>query len=308
MALEDTLRARVIGQDEAVTLVAGAIRRGRLGLGDPRRPMGSFIFLGRTGVGKTELTRALAAALFGSEKALIRFDMSEYMEKHSVSRLIGSPPGYVGHEEGGQLTERVRRRPYAVVLFDEMEKAHPDVFNLLLQVLDDGSLTDSRGRRVDFRHTVIIMTSNLGAGQADKPSVGFSAAAEGDRDRERMTDALREAFRPELLGRVDEVVVFRSLGEAETRRITSLLLDALRERVKRLGITLDITEEAVSLVAREGRDPKYGARPLARAVVRLLEDPLARELLTGQIKEGDRVTAEVCEDRCVFRVEETKET
>ena len=308
MALEDTLRARVIGQDEAVSLVAGAIRRGRLGLGDPRRPMGSFIFLGRTGVGKTELTRALAAALFGSEKALIRFDMSEYMEKHSVSRLIGSPPGYIGHEEGGQLTERVRRRPYAVVLFDEMEKAHPDVFNLLLQVLDDGSLTDSRGRRVDFRHTVIIMTSNLGAGQADKPSVGFSAAAEGDRDRERMTDALREAFRPELLGRVDEVVVFRSLGEAETRRITSLLLDALRERVKRLGITLDITEEAVSLVAREGRDPKYGARPLARAVVRLLEDPLARELLTGQIKEGDRVTAEVCGDRCVFRVEETKET
>ena len=300
MALEDTLRARVIGQDEAVSLVAGAIRRGRLGLGDPRRPMGSFIFLGRTGVGKTELTRALAAALFGSEKALIRFDMSEYMEKHSVSRLIGSPPGYVGHEEGGQLTERVRRRPYAVVLFDEMEKAHPDVFNLLLQVLDDGSLTDSRGRRVDFRHTVIIMTSNLGAGQADKPSVGFSAAAEGDRDRERMTDALREAFRPELLGRVDEVVVFRSLGEAETRRITSLLLDALRERVKRLGITLDITEEALSLVAREGRDPKYGARPLARAVVRLLEDPLARELLTGQIKEGDRVTVDALDGNIQF--------
>ena len=300
MALADTLRARVIGQDEAVSLVAGAIRRGRLGLGDPRRPMGSFIFLGRTGVGKTELTRALAAALFGSEKALIRFDMSEYMEKHSVSRLIGSPPGYVGHEEGGQLTERVRRRPYAVVLFDEMEKAHPDVFNLLLQVLDDGSLTDSRGRRVDFRHTVIIMTSNLGAGQADKPSVGFSAAAEGDRDRERMTDALREAFRPELLGRVDEVVVFRSLGEAETRRITSLLLDALRERVKRLGITLDITEEAVSLVAREGRDPKYGARPLARAVVRLLEDPLACELLTGQIKEGDRVTVDALDGNIQF--------
>jgi ATP-dependent Clp protease ATP-binding subunit ClpC len=308
MALEDTLRARVVGQDEAVSLVAGAIRRGRLGLGDPRRPMGSFIFLGRTGVGKTELTRALAAALFGSEKALIRFDMSEYMEKHSVSRLIGSPPGYIGHEEGGQLTERVRRRPYAVVLFDEMEKAHPDVFNLLLQVLDDGSLTDSRGRRVDFRHTVVIMTSNLGAGQANRPSVGFSSGAEGDRDRERMLTALRESFRPELLGRVDEVVVFRSLGEAETRRIASLLLDALRERAMRLGITLDITEEAVSLVAREGRDPKYGARPLGRAVVRLFEEPLAREILTGRIKEGDRVTAEVCGDRCIFRVEETKET
>jgi ATP-dependent Clp protease ATP-binding subunit ClpC len=308
MALEDTLKARVVGQDEAVSLVAGAIRRGRLGLGDPRRPMGSFIFLGRTGVGKTELTRALAAALFGSEKALIRFDMSEYMEKHSVSRLIGSPPGYIGHEEGGQLTERVRRRPYAVVLFDEMEKAHPDVFNLLLQVLDDGSLTDSRGRRVDFRHTVVIMTSNLGAGETGKPSVGFSATEKGDRDRERMLTALRESFRPELLGRVDEVVVFRSLGEAETRRIASLLLDALRERAMRLGITLDITEEAVSLVAREGRDPKYGARPLARAVVRLFEDPLARELLTGRIKEGDRVTAEVCGDRCVFRVGEATET
>ena len=292
MALEDTLRARVIGQDEVVSLVAGAIRRGRLGLGDPRRPMGSFIFLGRTGVGKTELTRALAAALFGSEKALIRFDMSEYMEKHSVSRLIGSPPGYIGHEEGGQLTERVRRRPYAVVLFDEMEKAHPDVFNLLLQVLDDGTLTDSRGRRVDFRHTVIIMTSNLGAAEAGKPSVGFSSAEDGDRDKQSMLAALRETFRPELLGRVDEVVVFRCLGEAETRRIASLLLDALRERVAKLDVTLRFTEEAVSLVARAGMDPKYGARPLRRAVVRLLEEPLSQKLLTGEIKEGDTVTAE----------------
>ena len=291
MALEATLRERVIGQEEAISLVAGAIRRGRLGLGDPRRPMGSFILLGRTGVGKTELTRALAAALFGSEKALIRFDMSEYMEKHSVSRLIGSPPGYIGHEEGGQLTERVRRRPYAVVLFDEMEKAHPDVFNLLLQVLDDGTLTDSRGRRVDFRHTVIIMTSNLGAAEAERPSVGFSTGSEGDRDRARMLAALRESFRPELLGRVDEVVVFNRLGEHETRRIASLLLEGLTARVAKLGIRLAITEEAVSLIAREGMDPRYGARPLSRAVVRLLEDPLSRALLTGEISEGDTVTA-----------------
>ena len=291
MALEATLRERVIGQEEAISLVAGAIRRGRLGLGDPRRPMGSFILLGRTGVGKTELTRALAAALFGSEKALIRFDMSEYMEKHSVSRLIGSPPGYIGHEEGGQLTERVRRRPYAVVLFDEMEKAHPDVFNLLLQVLDDGTLTDSRGRRVDFRHTVIIMTSNLGAAEAERPSVGFSTGSEGDRDRARMLAALRESFRPELLGRVDEVVVFNRLGERETRRIASLLLEGLTARVAKLGIRLAITEEAVSLIAREGMDPRYGARPLSRAVVRLLEDPLSRALLTGEISEGDTVTA-----------------
>ena len=292
MALEDILRARVIGQDEAITLVAGAIRRGRLGLGDPRRPMGSFIFLGPTGVGKTELARGLSAALFGSEKALIRFDMSEYMEKHSVSRLIGSPPGYVGHEEGGQLTEKVRRRPYSVVLFDEMEKAHPDVFNLLLQVMDDGTLTDSRGRRVDFRHTVIIMTSNLGAREAGKPALGFSAATEGNRDRERMLAALKEALRPELLGRVDEVVVFNPLGEAEAKRITSLLLKALEERAEKLGVRLTFTDEAVSLVAREGTDPRYGARPLGRAVVRLLEDPLSKELLTGRIREGDAVTVE----------------
>ena len=290
MTLEDTLRSRIIGQDEAITLVAGAIRRGRLGLGDPRRPMGSFIFLGPTGVGKTELARGLSAALFGSEKALIRFDMSEYMEKHSVSRLIGSPPGYVGHEEGGQLTEKVRRRPYSVVLFDEMEKAHPDVFNLLLQVLDDGSLTDSRGRRIDFRHTVIIMTSNLGAREAGKPALGFSSAAEGGRDREKMLASLKEALRPELLGRVDEIVVFNPLGESEARRITSLLLTALEERVKQLGIRLIFTDEAISLVTREGLDPRYGARPLGRAMVRLLEDPLSKELLTGQIREGDTVT------------------
>ena len=302
LGLEESLKARVIGQDEAVSVVAGAIRRGRLGLSDPRRPIGSFLFLGQTGVGKTELARALAAALFGSEKALIRFDMSEYMEKHSVSRLIGSPPGYIGHEEGGQLTERVRRKPYAVLLFDELEKAHPDVFNILLQVMDDGSLTDSTGRRVDFRHTVLIMTSNLGAGGSQRKTAGFTVGSEEAREKERMLTALREAVRPEFLGRIDETVVFRPLGEAEVRRIASLLLDELCLRVRAMGIGLDFTEEAVELLAKEGFDPKFGARPLRRAAVRLVEEPLAEEILRGRIREGDRVTAEACGDRCLFRV------
>ncbi len=301
LALEETLKERVIGQDTAVAAVAGAIRRGRLGLKDPRRPIGSFVFLGQTGVGKTELTRALAAALFGSEKALIRLDMSEYMEKHSVSRLIGSPPGYIGHEEGGQLTERVRRQPYAVVLFDELEKAHPDIFNILLQVLDDGSLTDSQGRRVDFRHTVIIMTSNLGAGSSQRKSVGFSTGSEGERDRERMLSALKEAFRPEFLNRIDEVVVFNRLGEAEARRITSLLLEEIRGRVRALGIALDFSDDVISLIAKEGFDPRFGARPLRRAAVRLIEEPLSGEMLTGRIKEGDSVAAEAADGACVFR-------
>jgi ATP-dependent Clp protease ATP-binding subunit ClpC len=300
MALDDTLKARVIGQDEAVSLVAGAIRRGRLGLGDPRRPMGSFIFLGRTGVGKTELTRALAAALFGSEKALIRFDMSEYMEKHSVSRLIGSPPGYIGHEEGGQLTERVRWKPYSVVLLDELEKAHPDIFNILLQIMDDGSLTDSAGRRVDFRHTVLIMTSNLGAGSGQRKTAGFTVDSEEARDRARMLAALKEAVRPEFLGRIDETVVFRPLGKAEVKRIASLLLEELSLRVRALGIGLDFSDGAVELLAEEGFDPKFGARPLRRAAVRLLEEPLAEEILRGRISEGDRVTAEAVDGKLRF--------
>ena len=293
LGLENQLRERVVGQDEAVSAVAGAIRRGRLGLKDPRRPIGSFLFLGQTGVGKTELTRALAEAMFGSERALIRFDMSEYMEKHSVSRLIGSPPGYVGHEEGGQLTERVRRQPYSVVLFDELEKAHPDIFNILLQVLDDGSLTDSQGRRVDFRNTVIIMTSNLGAGNGGHKSVGFAAGTASQRDRERILAVLKEAFRPEFLNRVDETVVFSRLGEEELRKIASLLLEELKQRVAALGITLEFSEEAVSLVASEGMDPVYGARPLRRAVVRLIEEPLAEEMLTGRLGEGDCATGKV---------------
>ncbi len=298
--LEEQVKERVIGQDEAVAAVAGAIRRGRLGLKDPRRPIGSFIFLGQTGVGKTELTRSLAAAMFGSEKALIRFDMSEYMEKHSVSRLIGSPPGYVGHEEGGQLTERVRRQPYSVVLFDELEKAHPDIFNILLQVLDDGSLTDSQGRRVDFRNTVIIMTSNLGAGGTAHKSVGFATGSANDRDRERMMGALKDSFRPEFLNRVDEVVVFRRLGEEEIHRIASLLLDEIRGRVATLGIHLTFAEEVVALVAKEGFDPLYGARPLRRAAVRLIEEPLAEDMLTGRIREGDQIVAQVTEGAVIF--------
>jgi ATP-dependent Clp protease ATP-binding subunit ClpC len=303
LRLEDQLKARVIGQDEAVAAVAGAIRRGRLGLKDPRRPIGSFLFLGQTGVGKTELTRALSEVLFGSERSLIRVDMSEYMEKHSVARLIGSPPGYVGHEEGGQLTEQVRRRPYSVVLFDELEKAHPDVFHILLQVLDDGSLTDSRGRRVDFRNTVVIMTSNLGAGGSGPKSVGFTTGSEGARERERMTAALKEAFRPEFLNRVDELVFFSRLREEDIRRIASLLLEEIRGRAEALGVTLTFSEEAVALVAAEGYDPLYGARPLRRASIRLIEDPLSEAILRGEIAAGDAVVAKADEGRVVFERE-----
>lgn len=290
--LEEEIKTRVIGQDEAVAAVAGAIRRGRLGIKDPRRPIGSFIFLGQSGVGKTELARALAESMFGSDRALLRFDMSEYMEKHSVSRLIGSPPGYVGHEEGGQLTERVRRHPYSVLLFDEMEKAHPDVFNLLLQVLDDGSLTDSRGRRVSFRNTVVIMTSNLGAGENGRKSAGFLRQADTDAAKERMMTALKEAFRPEFLNRVDEIVGFSPLGETELSRIASLLLEELRHRMESLGVTIRFSEEVVALVAAAGNNPHYGARPLRRAVVRLIEDPLAKAMLEGSVREGDHVSAE----------------
>ena len=298
--LEDTLKKQVIGQETAISAVAGAVRRGRLGLKDPRRPIGSFIFLGQTGVGKTELTRALSSALFGSEKALIRFDMSEYMEKHSVSRLIGSPPGYVGHEEGGQLTERIRRQPYAVVLFDEMEKAHPDVFNLLLQVMDDGSLTDSRGRRVDFRNTVIIMTSNLGAGNTARKSVGFGSGSPSERYAEGIHTALKEAFRPEFLNRVDEIIVFEPLTHEQLCRIASLLLDELADRVNGLGIRIVFDSEIAALIAQSGKDPRFGARPLRRAVIQKLEEPLSRALLTGELRPGDRVSAEVSEDGVVF--------
>ena len=300
LELDMQLNRRVIGQDNAISTIANAIRRGRLGLKDPRLPIGSFIFLGQTGVGKTELTRALAAALFGSEKSLIRFDMSEYMEKHSISRLIGSPPGYIGHGEGGQLTERVRRQPYSVILFDELEKAHPDVLNILLQVLDDGSLTDAEGHRVNFSNTVIIMTSNLGAEASTHKSVGFSSPSEADREQETMLTAVKSAFRPEFLNRIDEIVLFKRLGVDEIHRIASLLLEEIRVRVMDLGIELNFSDDVISLLSEEGYDPTYGARPLRRAAVKRIEDPLAKEMLMGNIRAGDHVQANVQDGRLRF--------
>ena len=304
LRMEDTLKARVIGQDGAVEAVARAIRRGRTGLKDPTRPIGSFIFLGQTGVGKTQLSKALAVAMFGDENALIRLDMSEYMEKHSVSRLIGSPPGYVGFEEGGQLTEKIRRHPYAVVLFDEIEKAHPDIFNLLLQVLDEGRLTDAQGRRVDFRNTVIIMTSNLGAGGEGRKTLGFVGGAVSDAAdtvlRERMMTALKETFRPEFINRVDDVIIFNKLGKEEIRHIASLLLDEVKARALSVEIGLSFDPSVADLIAAEGFDPVYGARPLKRAVVRLIEDALSTAMLEGRIVAGDRVVGTCVDGRVVF--------
>ncbi len=305
LRLEDTLKARVIGQDKAVEAVARAMRRGRMGLKDPARPIGSFIFLGQTGVGKTQLSKALAVAMFGEEGALIRLDMSEYMEKHSVSKLIGSPPGYVGFEEGGQLTEKIRRHPYAVVLFDEIEKAHPDVFNLLLQVLDDGILTDAQGRRVNFRNTVIIMTSNLGAGSGDgRKTLGFVGGAISDAQdtvlRERMMSALKETFRPEFINRVDDVIIFNKLGKEEIAHIAALMLEEVKVRALALEIGLTFDPAVIQIIAAEGFDPAYGARPLRRAVVRYIEDALSTALLEGQIKAGDKVMASVEDGHVVF--------
>ncbi len=308
LRLEDILSAHVIGQDAAVSAIAKAMRRGRMGIKDPRRPMGSFIFLGQTGVGKTELSVALATAMFGDEKALIRLDMSEYMEKHSVSKLIGAPPGYVGFEEAGQLTERVRRRPYAVVLFDEIEKAHPDVFNILLQVLDDGVLTDAQGRQVDFRNTVVIMTSNLGATAAGRKLLGFvgagtSAARDSEltaEDRDRMMAALKETFRPEFINRVDDVILFGPLGKDALLKIASLLISKTQARARDLGVVLTVDDTVTELIAKEGLDPAYGARPLRRAVVRLLEDALSEALLSGTVQKGVPVRAVAADGRVVF--------
>lgn len=295
--LEKTLHKRVIGQDEAVTAVAKAVRRGRVGLKDPNRPIGSFLFLGPTGVGKTELSKALAEALFGDENAMIRVDMSEYMEKHSVSKMIGSPPGYVGHDDGGQLSEQVRRRPYSVVLFDEIEKAHPDVFNILLQVLDDGHITDSQGRKVDFRNTVIIMTSNAGA-QAiiDPKRLGFVTKEDKGADYKRMKsnvmNEIKLVFRPEFLNRIDEIIVFHSLGADEMKKITGLMCKEITKRAKeQLNITLTIRDSVKKHIVETGTDQKYGARPLRRAIQNQLEDALADAILSGEIKSGDHVEA-----------------
>ncbi|MGH2454913.1 MAG: ATP-dependent chaperone ClpB [Candidatus Limnocylindria bacterium] len=298
LRMEDRLHARLIGQDEAVMAVSDAIRRARAGLKDPKRPIGSFIFLGPTGVGKTELARALAEFLFDDENALVRIDMSEYMEKFAVSRLMGAPPGYVGYEEGGQLTEAVRRRPYQVVLFDEIEKAHPDVFNVLLQLLDDGRLTDSQGRTVDFKNTVVIMTSNIGSGSlieaAERGTDAFAAAADAVRLQ------LREHFRPEFLNRVDEIIVFQPLSEAQLAEIVSLLLAGVERRLAEAGISLEVTDAARAHVAREGYDPTYGARPLRRAIQRLIENPLARRILGGDFAAGSTVRIDANPDGLTF--------
>ena len=303
--MEDTLHKRVVGQDEAVKAVARAIRRGRVGLKDPKRPIGSFLFLGPTGVGKTELCKSLAEAMFGDENAMIRIDMSEYMERHTVSRLIGSPPGYVGHDEGGQLTEKVRRKPYSVVLFDEIEKAHEDVWNVLLQILDDGRITDSQGRTVDFKNTVIVMTSNIGAKAltAAGAKLGFSSEERGSdpdaetafqRARDTVMAELRQTFRPEFLNRIDDIIVFRALTQEDIQEVARRMLNTVSARMETMGIHLDASNEAVAELAKEGFDPKYGARPLRRAIQSKLEDAVAEKMLDGTFQTGDtaRLTVE----------------
>jgi len=291
--MEERLGRRVIGQREAIVAVSNAVRRARSGLSDPNRPIGSFLFLGPTGVGKTELARALAEFLFDDERAMIRIDMSEYMEKHTVARLIGAPPGYVGYDEGGQLTEAVRRRPYAVILFDEIEKAHADVFNVLLQVLDDGRLTDGQGRTVDFRNAVVVMTSNLG-------SHLFIEGEPADKVRGRIMQTLREALRPEFLNRIDDIVIFQPLGREEIASIVEIQLERLRKRLADKRITLELTPQAVELLAHEGYDPAYGARPLKRTIQRMIQDPLALALLNGEFSEGDTVLAGAQSGKIVF--------
>ena len=310
--LEQTLHKRVIGQDEAVSAVAKAVRRGRVGLKDPKRPIGSFLFLGPTGVGKTELSKALAEALFGNEEAMIRVDMSEYMEKHSVAKMIGSPPGYVGHDDGGQLSEQVRRRPYSVVLFDEIEKAHPDVFNILLQVLDDGHITDSQGRKVDFRNTVIIMTSNAGAKAIiDPKKLGFNAREDLADDYKQMkSNVMKEIkllFRPEFLNRIDEILVFHPLGKEEMKKIVSLMCNELIKRAKeQLNIKLTIRDSVKKHIVETGTDQKYGARPLRRALQNQLEDRLAEALLNGDVKRDSEVVAGMSKKDIKFMPKATK--
>ncbi|MFA6694731.1 MAG: ATP-dependent Clp protease ATP-binding subunit, partial [Bacillota bacterium] len=304
--LEEELHKRVIGQDEAIDAVSKAVRRSRSGLKDPKRPVGSFIFLGPTGVGKTELARALAEAVFGDEDAMIRLDMSEYQERHTVSRLIGSPPGYVGYDDGGQLTEQVRRKPYSVVLFDEIEKAHPDVFNALLQVLEDGHLTDSKGRKVDFRNTIIIMTSNVGATDIrNKGGLGFRTSESGAYEsmRDKVMDELKKTFRPEFLNRLDEIMVFHALNKDQISQIVDLMINELKSRVLDQGLHLEATDKAKSVIVEQGYDPDFGARPLRRAIQRLVENPLSDEILSGRFKSGDTVVVDSEEGKIVFQQE-----
>jgi ATP-dependent Clp protease ATP-binding subunit ClpB len=290
VTMEERLRQRVVGQDAALERVANAIRRSRAGLSDPKRPIGSFIFLGPTGVGKTELARALAEFLFDDQNSMVRIDMSEYMEKHAVSRLIGAPPGYVGYEEGGQLTEQVRRRPYAVVLFDEIEKAHPEVFNVLLQMMDDGRLTDGRGRTVDFRNTVIIMTSNIGS--AFLQAEDLRSEKEFEEVSKQVLNALHGHFKPEFLNRVDDIIVFRPLGKEQLVRIIELRLEDVRRLLADRKISLELTDAAKDLLFTEGFDPNFGARPLKRAIQKLVQDPLALKILDGEVLHGDHVVVD----------------
>ena len=304
LRLEEILHERVIGQEEAVTAVSKAVRRAHSGLKDAKRPIGSFLFLGPTGVGKTELAKALAEALFDDENAMVRIDMSEYMEKFAVSRLVGAPPGYVGYDEGGQLTEAVRRKPYSVILLDEIEKAHPDVFNILLQVLDDGRLTDSQGRVVDFKNTVIIMTSNLGS-QAimNSKTLGFTSAdenqAEADYEtmKEKVMDNLKKAFRPEFLNRIDDIVVFHPLTADELKQIVGIMMKDLRKRLADRDLSITLSDEALDELAKVGYDPEFGARPLRRAIQNQIEDPLADALLAGQYQAGDTIKVALDDDK-----------
>ncbi|QCX33804.1 ATP-dependent Clp protease ATP-binding subunit [Caloramator sp. E03] len=305
--LENILHKRVIGQDEAVKAVARAVRRARVGLKDPKRPIGSFIFLGPTGVGKTELSKALAEAMFGDENAIIRIDMSEYMEKHTVSRLIGSPPGYVGYEEGGQLTEKVRRNPYSVVLFDEIEKAHPDVFNILLQILEDGRLTDGKGKTVDFKNTIVILTSNVGAQTIKKQlTLGFAQSVREKEDsyermKENVMEELKKTFRPEFLNRIDDIIVFHQLEEEHVQKIAKLMLDNVIKRLADLDVTIEYSDDVVKHLSKGGFDQMYGARPLRRAITKAVEDKLSEEMLKGTIKKGDKVFMTIENDDIIFK-------
>jgi ATP-dependent Clp protease ATP-binding subunit ClpC len=304
--MEDTLHQRLIGQDDAVKAVSRAIRRARVGLKNPNRPIASFVFSGPTGVGKTELAKSLASYFFGSEEAMIRLDMSEYMERHTVSKLIGSPPGYVGYNEGGQLTEAVRRRPYTVVLFDEIEKAHPDVFNMLLQILEDGRLTDAKGRTVDFKNTLLILTSNIGSKVIEKggSGIGFEFSEDAtetqyNRIRSLVNEELKNYFRPEFLNRLDEIIVFRQLNKIEVTQIAEIMLKEVFGRLTEKGIVLEVTDRFKDRLITEGYSPSYGARPLRRAIMRLLEDSLAEEILSGRIKDGDTALVDVDENGIV---------
>ena len=301
LEMEDTLHKQVIGQDEAVNVISDSIRRARSGLSDPKRPIGTFLFLGPTGVGKTELAKALAKFMFLDEDSLIRIDMSEYMEKHSIARLIGAPPGYVGYDEGGQLTQAVRKKPYSVILFDEVEKAHPDVFNLMLQIFDDGRLTDSKGRTVDFKNTIIILTSNIGSNIIlDNALKGMMGEKNKEQEKEEITQKLREYFKPEFLNRIDEIIFFDALTLDNLSKIVDIQVEYLRNLLSERKIELEITQEAKEFLAIQGYNPMYGARPLKRTIRQLIENPLSKELLKGHFKDGDKIKIDTKDDKITF--------